>query len=171
METSRTPAIPITWGERFLALLFNRYIAFILRLYIGGIFIYASLSKISYPADFATNIANYMLVPYWAVNLLAVVMPWLELICGILLIAGVRSRAAIMIIGSLMFVFTLAIGINLWRGTAISCGCFHAVEDPMTMTTLMRDIMWLAMCGYIYFFDSWLQLDRVLMNRLRQAET
>jgi hypothetical protein len=39
------------------------------------------------------------------------------------------------------------------------------------MTTLMRDIMWLAMCGYIYFFDSWLQLDRVLMNRLRQAET
>ena len=130
METSRTPRIPLAWGERFLALIFNRYIALVLRLYIGGIFIYASLSKISYPADFATNIANYMLVPYWAVNLLAVIMPWLELICGILLIAGVRSRAAIMIIGSLMLVFTLAIGINLWRGTAISCGCFTPSKIP-----------------------------------------
>jgi len=169
MENKHPAHFPVKKFDRILGLIFNRYWAFFLRLYIGGIFIYASLSKISYPADFANNIANYMIVPFWAVNVLAVILPWLELICGILLITGVRARAAIIIIALLMAVFTLAIGLNLWRGIDIGCGCFHAVEDPMSMGTLLRDILWLTICGYIYFFDSWLQLDHTLMNRLRQV--
>ena len=57
-------------------------VALAFRLYLGGLFVYASLYKINYTAEFAETIASYQLVPYWGVNLLAVILPWIELISG-----------------------------------------------------------------------------------------
>ena len=69
------------------------WIALGFRLYIGGLFVFAAMYKINYAAEFATTIASYQIVPYWAVNALAVFMPWVEIICGGLLILGIRVRS------------------------------------------------------------------------------
>lgn len=138
----------------------SKYLALAFRLYIGGIFIYASMNKINYTAEFSESIASYQLVPFWSVNLLAIVMPWAELICGILLITGIRSKSATAALGIMLTIFSVAISFSLLRDIPIGCGCFSSVEETMSWTTLLRDVVWLAMSVHIYFFDSALQLDR-----------
>jgi putative oxidoreductase len=141
-------------------ILTHRYLALILRLYIGGLFIYASMYKINYPAEFAEIIADYQIVPYWAVNISAVVLPWVELIIGVLLVAGIRARSAAVLAGLMMTMFALAIFINLMRDAPIICGCFHDVGEKISWWTLARDIIWIILAIHILFFDKAFHLEK-----------
>ncbi|MFP5211989.1 MAG: MauE/DoxX family redox-associated membrane protein [Acidobacteriota bacterium] len=138
----------------------HRYVALAFRLYLGCLFIYASMYKINYAAEFAESIAAYQLVPYWGVNVMTLVMPWLELICGILLVAGIKSKSAVTVIGGLLALFSITVLVTLLRDIPIGCGCFSSVEEPMTPLTLLRDLVWLAMSIHVYFFDAALHLER-----------
>lgn len=149
-------------------LLTHRYVALILRFYIGGLFIYASMYKINYPAEFAEMVASYQIVPYWAVNIFAVVLPWIELISGVLLIAGIRSQSAAVIIGLLMIMFTTATFINLMRDAAITCGCFNAVGEKISWQTIGRDIIWLIMTIHVFFWDKALHLENRFTLAIRE---
>jgi putative oxidoreductase len=151
------------------ALITSPWLALLFRLYVGGIFIYASMNKINYAATFADTIANYQILPYWAVNLTAATLPWLELLCGTMLVIGVRAKAATICIGGMLLVFCVAIAINLIQGTPIGCGCFSNLEDDMSIMTLVRDIIWLGMTVHIYFFDKALQLERRFLLALRET--
>jgi putative oxidoreductase len=132
-----------------------------LRLYLAGIFIYASLHKIIFPAEFADNIAAYLLVPYWLVNPLAVFMPWLELVSGLFLLAGVRVRAACVLICGMLVMFIGAIISALIQDTPIGCGCFQSIGDAISWWTVLRDAVWLGMGVHVYRFDSLVHLDRL----------
>ena len=57
--------------------------------YLGLTFISASLDKIIDPFDFSQAILNYKIMPYWTINLTAMILPWLEFICGLLLFIGI----------------------------------------------------------------------------------
>ncbi len=139
-----------------------------LRLYIGGLFIYASMYKINYTGEFAETIANYQVVPYWGVNALAIVMPWLELISGLLLVAGIRTKAAAAIISGLLTLFTFLVVVTLARDIPIGCGCFHSLEDPMSWKTAVRDLCWLAMALHIYRYDQTFQLERKFLLSIKE---
>jgi putative oxidoreductase len=147
-------------GSTIKGFLVNPCVALAFRLYLGGVFIYASIYKISFTAEFAENIASYQILPFWLVNLTAIVMPWIELICGTLLVFGVRSKAAVKMIAGMLVLFIIAIFVSLVRDIPIGCGCFHSLEEPMTWTTLVRDLVWLAMAVHVFLFDSVLQLER-----------
>jgi uncharacterized membrane protein YphA (DoxX/SURF4 family) len=144
------------------AMLTHPYPALILRLYIAGLFIYAGMLKINYTAEFAETIASYRMVPYWGVNLMAVTMPWIELISGILLMCGIRVRSAIVVTGSLLVMFSVGIAANLIWKAPIDCGCFHTLDDPISWKTLVRDLMWVAMAVHVYCYDRILHLERKL---------
>lgn len=148
----------------------SRYLALAFRLYLGGLFIYASMYKINYAGEFAEAIAAYQLVPYWAVNLLALVMPWTELICGVLLVAGIKSKSAVAVIAGMLALFAIATFLTLIRGIPIGCGCFSSVEEPMNWLTVLRDLTWLAMSVHVYFFDSLLHLERKSVIAMENAQ-
>ena len=99
------------------------------RLVLGGVFIYASLDKIANPAEFAKAIGNYHVLPFGLENLLALFLPWLELITGILLIAGIMVDGATILIISMNIVFIFAISQALARGISIECGCFSVSTE------------------------------------------
>ena len=98
------------------------------QLALGTLFVIAALPKIADPPSFAHMIYNYRLVPANLINLMALIMPWVELLAGLALILGVWKRAALMLIGAMLVVFIVAIGINLGRGNAIDCGCFNVAD-------------------------------------------
>ncbi len=146
------------------------YLSLAFRLYIGGVFIYAGMSKVHYPGEFAENLAAYEMLPYWAVNFVAVVLPWLEIICGLLLIIGHKSRVASSIIGLLLIIFTVGIFINLLKETPISCGCFDSIGAQISWKDVFRDLGWLILSLQIFFYDRISLLRKELFLLTRKAE-
>jgi len=105
------------------------WIQIVIRFFLGFIFIYAAIGKISAPHEFAVAISDYQLFPDFSINFLAVFVPWLEMVCGFGLLFGVYIKENSMIYLSLMTMFTIAIIISLLRGLDIECGCFGSEDS------------------------------------------
>jgi uncharacterized membrane protein YphA (DoxX/SURF4 family) len=105
-------------------ILSNKYFLLLLRLLLGLIFIFAAIDKIAVPANFSVSIYNYKLLPDEFINVPAIIIPWIELISGLLLLLGISVKENSVIITFLLIVFTIAIIISLFRGLNIDCGCF-----------------------------------------------
>lgn len=126
---------------------------------LGLLFIAAALPKLTDPPSFAHMIYNYRLLPGGLVNPFALVLPWLELLCGVALVLGIWSRSAAAAIGLLLIVFVAAVSVNLLRGNAIECGCFDVREAGKSVAERLSDMRWevlrdlgmLAMAGQVLF--------------------
>jgi len=95
-----------------------------LRLVVGLYFVYASLDKIADPAAFARIVYQWQVLGPIPSNLLAVVLPWVELLAGGLLIVGAWTREASGVVAVLLVVFLVAAGLVLARGIDVdNCGC------------------------------------------------
>ena len=103
---------------------------------LGALFIYASHDKILAPRDFARIIYHYRLagpsaeLGFVPANLLATVLPWVELVCGVLLIVGLWRREAAALTALMLVMFVFAVGWALAQGIDIkNCGCFSVSSD------------------------------------------
>jgi putative oxidoreductase len=110
---------------------------------LGAIFVVAAIPKLTDPPSFAHMIYNYRILPAGLINISALIMPWVEVLCGLALILGVWTRSARTIIALLLVTFILAISWNLLRGNAIDCGCFDVSAAGRTYEERIRD-MWLV---------------------------
>jgi putative oxidoreductase len=79
------------------------------RFILGGIFIVASFGKIQNPQAFADILYNYKLLPGFVINFLAVYLPWLEMMAGLCLMAGIFTRTNAIILSSLLVVFIVVV--------------------------------------------------------------
>ena len=102
-------------------------LTWILRLVVGGMFIFAGALKIGDPAKFALDVSNYRLVPHELINLVAILVPWIEITAGSFVLAGIWLRAAALVITSLTVMFLFVIVSALARGLNIECGCFGTI--------------------------------------------
>jgi uncharacterized membrane protein YphA (DoxX/SURF4 family) len=125
-------------------ILLHPRIAWVLAVVLGATFVAASYHKIVDPPDFAHMIYNYKLTPGALINLLAIYLPWVELVAGVALVLGLPGRrGAAALVAAMLVVFILAIGINLARGNAIDCGCFAGSTGPPKTRQERLDQMWL----------------------------
>ncbi len=102
-------------------------VLFVGRLFLGGIFAYAGFSKLMEPVEnFRGIIAQYEVIPYMFVPVIALVFPWLELMFGIFLIIGYLPRisALALAIFSMIFLIVLSSSKVLLGSVPIACGCF-----------------------------------------------
>jgi uncharacterized membrane protein YphA (DoxX/SURF4 family) len=127
--------------------------ALICRLTLAIIFFYAGIEKIINPQEFAVAIYNYQLLPDFAINLMAVVLPWLEVIIAINLVIGIYARGAALISTLLFLIFATALTINLARGLDISCGCFGASSGNISWFYLARDLSLLCLSVFVLIYD------------------
>jgi cation diffusion facilitator family transporter len=122
-----------------------------LRLLLGAVFLYASYDKIMHPEAFAQAVYNYQILPEAAVNLAALILPWLEALLGLCLIAGLWLPGATVVSTGLLAVFIGALVFNQMRGLDIHCGCFSTdtTADPAGLWTIARDAGFLALAVYL----------------------
>lgn len=146
----------------------HAWLALPMRLYLGVVFLWACVHKIADPGAFALDVATYQFLPLALVNLFALVVPWAELVVGVMIVVGFRTRAAALLIVGLMLAFMVALGWALYLDLDMSCGCFasSAEADPISSMTMLRDAGWLALGLYVLVFDRRpLGLDRLLARR------
>ena len=116
----------------------------LIRVLLGVIFIYASYDKILDPGKFARDIANYHIIPFGLENLIAIILPWLELFIGIGLIAGLMVDGSSMISGGLMTIFILFILQATLRGFNIECGCGLKEGEMVGWNKILENLVFLG---------------------------
>lgn len=133
----------------------HRFIALGFRLGLGGLFLFACFHKIIDPADFALSVATYGILPDSTINLMAIILPWVELISGIMIVVGFKSRAASLLIFGMLLMFTISLSFALSKGLDMSCGCFAASDagDSISRLTFVRDLFLTAMALYVLVLD------------------
>jgi len=138
-----------------LKLLTNKYLLLLLRLVLALVFIYAGVEKISDPERFSQSISNYKLLPVMFVNFFAIVLPWIEVVAGLLLLFGIEVKENSFILSILLLVFISAIGISLARGLNIECGCFGTSSGAMIgFNKLGENLIYLLIAFLLVKFDS-----------------
>ncbi len=123
----------------------------LLRLIVGGIFIWAAVTKIADPLSFAQNIRNYRLVGQTLSFATAIILPWLELIAGICLIVGVFPRSSALLVSGLLVFFIILVTVTILRGIDVDCGCFGTFSRKADLWLILEDSLWLAMSLVLLF--------------------
>ena len=106
------------------------------RLVLGGFFVYYGWYKIAHPDAFLQALRGYEVLPVSPpelMNVTAVTLPWVEVICGALLLTGAWLRPAAALTLGLTVVFTVAVTGRAFAESAASslslcsvqfeCGC------------------------------------------------
>jgi putative oxidoreductase len=136
------------------------YLSVASRVILGVIFISFALSKIMRPAVFALNVVDYGMMPAWGVNLWALALSWAELVVGLFLILGIRTRAAATLIAAMNIIFIVGLVNAIFHHLPINCGCVGEVGEPVNWWKVTKNTGMLVMCIQIFLYDRFLVLDR-----------
>lgn len=96
----------------------------LLRWLLGLLLVWAALGKLANLQEFHVTLAAYRLpLPPSLLRGAGMVLPWLELLCGLLLLGGMRKRAALTWSLVMFLTFFVCTGQAWFRGLKITCGC------------------------------------------------
>jgi len=101
---------------------------------LGGVYVYMGLSKALHPVDFLKILREYQMIDnHLLLNLIAASLPWFEVLCGSLLLAGVAVRGSALMSLAMLVPFTLIVlnrALAIQHAKAIAfcairfdCGC------------------------------------------------
>ncbi|MGA2403965.1 MAG: MauE/DoxX family redox-associated membrane protein [Syntrophobacteraceae bacterium] len=118
-----------------------------MRLLLGTVFIAASIDKIAHPSEFAKIVLNYQTLPGYLINIVAIVLPWLEALLGLFILCGWWLPGATVVANLLLVAFFGALAQAVARGIDLTCGCFSvkAAGSPHTVWYLARDSLFLLL--------------------------
>ena len=120
----------------------------VVRVLLACIFLVAGITKLPDPAQFAGSIAAYRTgLPTALLKATALVLPWLEILVGLCLLARVMIRPATLLSIAMLGAFVVLSAAAALRGLEVSCGCFNlsALGIPASVTT------WLEKPGVVFF--------------------
>ncbi|MCX7983607.1 MAG: DoxX family membrane protein [Bacteroidetes bacterium] len=137
--------------DRITLYMTHPVVHFIVRCILGSIFIIAALSKVNAVDEFTQTILNYRILSPLIATVVATVLPWIELLCGVSLLLGIFQRSSAFILSTLLIVFTILIVRALYLGLSITCGCFS--QDPSSNTLgwwkVLENSVYIALAVYL----------------------
>ncbi len=127
------------------------------QLFLGGFYVVAGAVKIVDPAKFAEAIANYRIIPHAGLNIMAITLPWIEVVAGLCLAVGIWRMASVWLINAMTVVFIIAISSAVVRGLSIECGCFGTVGGRRVGEKAIAEDVGLLLAG---LWLSWMYRSR-----------
>ena len=92
---------------------------------------------------------SYNVLPFGLENVVAIILPTLELIVGCCLILGIMLDGSAIITAGMMIVFIFALSQAMIRGIDVSCGCFNVSEaeegSQIGFRRIIEDIIFLGL--------------------------
>jgi len=128
----------------------NRWLIFVLRVVLGGIFIAASFGKLQHQDEFINTVISYGILPDSLAQVYGLVLPWAELFIGCALVLGVFSRFASALSILLIISFIIASAYALFHSLEDSCGCFGQLISLSHPVALAIDAVMLLMAVPLY---------------------
>ncbi len=132
----------------------NKYLLLAFRLIVGAFFVWAGALKVIHPLAFAQDILDYHVFPASLAFFLGLTLPWVELICGFLLMLGLFRRASVLIISALLYSFIVLVVFTMARGLDLICGCLGPLSGKVGWQLLGQDIVLLALSLVLFLSPS-----------------
>lgn len=151
----------------------NKYLQIILRLILGGVYVYVAWNKLINTEEFAKAIKNYEMLPLQAINIIAITLPYIELFAGLFLIFGFYQKGSSAILGITLLVFIIALTSAYARGLNIDCGCgFTSTnQEASTRTDLLvrifEDILMFIGVLIIFIFGDKKKPEAIQENEIQ----
>ncbi len=129
-------------------------IGLLARLALGGVLILAGALKVTTPAASAMAVRAYQILPYDFAGYVGYALPLFEILVGLLLVAGLFTRAAAVAGGLLMLAFVFGISWAWAHGYNIDCGCFGgggtiAASQTQYPMEILRDVGFAACAAWL----------------------
>lgn len=113
---------------------FNDQVVLVFRLVLAAVFIYAAVQKIGKPLAFADEIRMYRILDIGPpLYIMAITLPWVELLCGLSLLTGILMRGSALILFLFNAVFLVAVSMRTvgimesegigFMSVYFDCGC------------------------------------------------
>lgn len=130
------------------------------RLGMGLLFVWAGTVKARNPVVFLASLENYRLLSYGDAKIVALILPSLEILCGLALILRKGVRLALGILLTLMLIFMAALGSAQIRNIDLACGCFVLDGRPVSYAWVwMRDLGMMIGLGTIAWGNRRRKID------------
>ena len=133
------------------------YLAIAIRILLGGLFLAAGVSKVGQPLQTLATVYSYQIVlPDRLAETVAHTLPWVEILLGIGLLAGLWLPVTVGLTAAVLLVFTLLTAQAWWRELPIDCGCIDlsALHPALAVLSTpggatLRNLALLALCGVL----------------------
>lgn len=100
------------------------WVSTLVRLVLAAVFLVAGAAKVLDPQSSVAAVRAYQLLPVSLETLVGWGLPFVEIVLGLLLIAGVFTRVLGVASAVLLGVFIAGVASAAVRGLSIDCGCF-----------------------------------------------
>lgn len=121
---------------------------------LAGVWLLSGVPKALDPDQTYVAVRAYDVLPPLGVELVAAVLPWLEIALAVLLLLGLGTRVVALVSAGLLLVFVAGVAQAWARGLSIDCGCFGGggvVEPGRTayVQELARDAGFLVLAVWL----------------------
>jgi uncharacterized membrane protein YphA (DoxX/SURF4 family) len=146
------------------------WLGLVSRLVLGGVLLAAGYFKVITLEKSQMAVRAYELLPIGFANVLGIVLPFTEIVLGLLLIIGAFTRFSAVLGGAIMFIFIVAIASAWARGLTIDCGCFGgggqvAANETKYLQEIVRDSGLLLLALFLVRYSvTRFSLDKVQNN-------
>ena len=119
----------------------NRYLVFVCRFLLGGVFLVSSIGKLVDVEKYSVDVVyDFGVLPMVLARPFGLVMPFIELAVALGLLLGIVTRLSALGGGLMSIAFFIAKGMVLSQGREIDCGCFGAIVGTLASVTIYMDI-------------------------------
>ena len=132
--------------------MFFALIQVMMRLVLGGVFLWAGIVKIPDLELFSYTVRAYNLLPEFLILPVTILVPYLECVIGLCLVVGFWTHASTLIASGLLIAFAGALGTKIYQGVNMSCGCFgFGTERGSLEWVLWQDVLLLLFALVLFW--------------------